>query len=133
MGSFLQDVRYGLRVLFRAPVVAAVAVASLAVGIAANGTVFSIYESFLHTDFGYERQDDLVMLFLDRSESHPDDLLAQEYRYVQPEDVTSTLRRSAADPAYRAGALNEVRRKLEEDPQSLLARALLELLSELSS
>ncbi len=57
--------------------------------------------------------DDAAMLFLEHGapgwEGDP-------YRFVQPEDVGWTLARAAADPAFRAGALAEVERKLAEQP-----------------
>ena len=42
MNFFIQDVRYGVRLLRRAPMFAAVAIASLAVGISATSAIFSV-------------------------------------------------------------------------------------------
>ena len=42
MESLLQDLRYGFRVLFRNPAFTIVAVLSLALGISANSTIFSV-------------------------------------------------------------------------------------------
>jgi len=57
--------------------------------------------------------DDAGMLFLaDGAAGWPE----APYRFVQPEDPGWTLRRAAADPAFRAGALAEVERKLAEQP-----------------
>ncbi len=47
MGSFLQDLRYAVRSLLRRPAFTAVAVGSLALGIAINATVFSWVERIL--------------------------------------------------------------------------------------
>lgn len=47
MGSFLQDLRFALRTLFRRPAFTVVAVGSLALGIAVNATIFSWVERIL--------------------------------------------------------------------------------------
>jgi predicted permease len=47
MGKFLQDLRYGLRLLTKHPGFAAVAVLSIAIGIGANTTVYTWIETFL--------------------------------------------------------------------------------------
>lgn len=65
--------------------------------------------------------DDEAMLFLrPGAAGWPD----PPYRAVQPEDVDGMLRRAAADPAYRAAALAEVARKLDEQPDCRRAAAL---------
>jgi hypothetical protein len=42
MQEFSQDVRYGVRMLAKSPIVALVAALSLALGIAANTTTFAV-------------------------------------------------------------------------------------------
>src|SRR5690348_13584762 len=47
MGSIMQDIRYGLRLLFRDKAFTAVAVLSLAFGIGANVAIFSLVDAVL--------------------------------------------------------------------------------------
>jgi putative ABC transport system permease protein len=62
MHDFLLDVRYGVRMLLKTPVVALVAAASLALGIAANTTTFAVAHGFLFEPFPYEDPDELVLV-----------------------------------------------------------------------
>ena len=47
MESLIQDVRYGLRTIYRCPVLTAVAVLSLALGIGANTAIFSLVDAVI--------------------------------------------------------------------------------------
>jgi len=57
-----QDLKFGLRMLAKAPVVSTVAAVSLALGIAANASIFAILNGFLFKPLPYQDQDHLVML-----------------------------------------------------------------------
>ncbi len=73
MHDFLLDVRYGVRMLAKTPVVAAVAAVSLAMGIAANTTTFAVANGFLFAPFPYPDQDELVLISEVHSKSTDDE------------------------------------------------------------
>ena len=64
MHRFLQDLRYGLRVLAKSPGLSLVIVLSLAIGIGANTAVFSVADALLLKPLPYPAPDRLAILWL---------------------------------------------------------------------
>ena len=62
MGKLLQDVRFALRVFQRAPAFAAAAVLTLAVGIGADTSIFSVANALLLRSLPYKQADRLVLI-----------------------------------------------------------------------
>jgi len=63
MDGLLQDVRYGFRVLLKTPVVTAVAILTLALGIGANTAVFSLADAFLWSRLPVKDPEQLVFVY----------------------------------------------------------------------
>ena len=78
--SLKQDILYALRMIVKTPVVTMIAVVSLAIGVAANTTVFSTVHSWLLRPLPYPDADRLVMVW------HNDLLEEGDERLVTPAD-----------------------------------------------
>ena len=64
MNTFLQDVRYAIRTLSRSPGLTLVIVASLAIGIGANTSIFSVVNGLVLKPLPYPDPDRLAVLWL---------------------------------------------------------------------
>jgi hypothetical protein len=63
MSSLWLDVRYALRMMAKAPALTAVLIITLALGIGASTTIFSVVNSVVLRPLPYERADQLVRLY----------------------------------------------------------------------
>jgi putative ABC transport system permease protein len=63
MNSLWQDLRFGVRMLFKQPGFTLIAVLTLALGIGANTTIFSAIESVILHPFSFPNQERLVVIY----------------------------------------------------------------------
>src|SRR3954465_9601146 len=71
MGSFLQDLKYGARLLAKAPGFTVIAALSLALGIGANTTIFTLVNAVLLNPLPVEDPAQLVSVFTSDERNNP--------------------------------------------------------------
>jgi putative ABC transport system permease protein len=101
MGILWQDVRYGLRMLGRRPALSVIAILTLALGIGANASIFSLVNSVLLRPLPFAHPDRLVMLHERSRGSEQQNISAHEF--VAWRDGNHTLERIAL---YAYGTFN---------------------------
>ena len=74
MQTLLQDLKYGIRTLARAPGFAIVAILTLALGIGANTAIFSVVKAVLLRSLPFKNADRLVMLREDVKNHGPESI-----------------------------------------------------------
>jgi putative ABC transport system permease protein len=100
MNTLLQDLRYGLRTLAKAPGFTAIAIATLAMGIGANTAIFSVVHAVLLRRLPYPEPDRLVVV-VEHHVRHGD-MSVSWPNFLDWKERSRTLSSSAA---YRTNAM----------------------------
>ena len=82
MNTLLRDLRYSLRLLIKSPAFTAVAIFSIALGIGANTTVFSVINAVLLKSLPYKDPSGLVLVWGDSNEE-----MLRKHNQVSATDV----------------------------------------------
>lgn len=99
MQTFLQDVRYGFRMLAKTPGFAAVAIITLALGIGANTAIFSVVNSVLLRPFPFHQPDRLFVVWERQSQMGLPRMFASPPNYADWREQNQVFEEmSAFDP-----------------------------------
>jgi putative ABC transport system permease protein len=107
MDSFLQDARYGLRVLGKNPTFTAIAVLTLALGIGANTAIFSAVNAVLLRPFAFEDPERLVVVWEAKPSSGLDYMVVSSPNYLDWREQSRVFEEIAAYRIARFFLLQE--------------------------
>jgi predicted permease len=100
MDTLLQDIRYGVRVLFKQPGFTLIAVAALALGIGANSAIFSVVNALLLQPLPYKDPDQLVMIWHKYPHLNLEQASVSVPSYVEYRDQTGSFEQVAAGTSW---------------------------------
>ncbi|HJO02418.1 MAG TPA: ABC transporter permease [Acidobacteriota bacterium] len=104
MSSLLQDLKYGVRSLVRAPVFSGITVLTLTLAIGVNSAIFSMVSVIYFSDLPFQDTDDLVLIFMQNPERGVQRQTPSLPDFLDYREQTGLLRDMAA-LEQRAGAL----------------------------
>jgi hypothetical protein len=113
MDTLWQDIRYGLRMLLRAPGFTVVAIVALALGIGANTAIFSVVNGILLRPLPYKDPDRLVRIIQNTFEIPPTPvrtpvISSADFRAIR-ETSQTLIEVGAYDPHPNTGSLTQER------------------------
>jgi len=103
MGTFVQDLRYGFRMLLKKPGFTVVAILALALGIGANTAIFSVVNAVLLRPLPFPDPDQLVIVWMDNRQMSMNEDIHSYPNFVDYREQNKVFDRLAA---YRGASLN---------------------------
>ncbi len=91
MNSLVQDVRYSIRTLGKAPAFSLIAVVTLAIGIGGNSAIFSVVNAVLLAPLPFDRPEELVVVGGQATGAEAQNLKASGPEYRDYRDLASSL------------------------------------------
>ena len=96
MGTLIQDLRYGIRMLFKRPGFTAAVVLVLALGIVANSAIFSVVNAVLLRPLPYDDPDRIVMIWETNFNKGLDRSIVSPANFLDWKEQTSVFEQMAA-------------------------------------
>ena len=118
MGTFLQDVKFGWRMLAKHRVATIVSVVALALGIGANTAIFSLAEAFLLHPVPFENANRMVML-VDRHANSSEGFRPQDFVGIAPATYFDWKRQARSFEQITAYSWDEVNLTGDREPQKV--------------
>ena len=103
MDTFLNDLRFGIRMLFKHPVLSLSIIVTFGLGIALTTTVFSIVNGILYKGLPFESSDDIVALSRTNAERNIQNMGVSVHDYVDWAEQQSVFESMGA---YSTSAIN---------------------------
>jgi putative ABC transport system permease protein len=101
MGGFLQDLRYGIRLLIKNPGFSAIAVLTLALGIGGNTAIFSVVNAVLLRPLPYPNPEQLAMVWMDNRKQGVHDDITSYPNFVDYKQQNQSFQDLAGFANYR--------------------------------
>ena len=99
------DLRYALRILFRSPGFAAIAILTLALGIGINTVVFTLYNAVALKPIAARAPGELVRVFLTQNEQRTELFTFQQFAQIQQQSEVFSDAIASSDPQLVVGRL----------------------------
>jgi putative ABC transport system permease protein len=100
METLLQDVRYGVRVLFKQPGFTLIAVIALALGIGANSAIFSVVNAVLLQPLPYKDPEQMALIWHKYPHLNLEQASISPPSYIEYRDMTSAFEQVAAGTSW---------------------------------